>query len=59
MGTEEEAVGEVGRKSKDGKMNRKVRLLVECSEKRGWSILNGGDEGGRANLYRRKGRHCN
>jgi len=46
----EESEEEVkGRRSKDKKMNREGKMLVECLEKRGWSILNGsaiGDEEG-------------
>ncbi|KMQ88014.1 hypothetical protein RF55_12574 [Lasius niger] len=46
----EESEEEVkGRRSKDKKMNKDGKMLVECLEERGWSILNGsaaGDEEG-------------
>lgn len=49
IGDEEQKGGEKGRRSKDKKVNGEGRRLLECIEKRGWSILNGsigGDEEG-------------
>lgn len=46
-GTEEgeEESGERGRRSRDKKVNREGRLLVDRLEEVGWTILNGGVEG--------------
>jgi len=35
----------VGRRSRDGKINKEGRMLVEGIRERGWSILNGETEG--------------
>jgi len=44
LSMEEEEVG-VGRKSKDGKINKEGRILVKGIRERGWFILNGETKG--------------
>lgn len=47
MGEEEEKEMEKGRKSKDKKLDKEGRKLVELVEERGWEIFNGSIEGDR------------
>lgn len=50
-GREERSGGEKGRNSKDDKINRHGKKLVELIEDKGWSIFNGNVSGNKEGKY--------